>query len=183
MFDQRSELGGKDDLIWQDRVVEGFDPETVAGEHQRAGRRVPDREGEHALQVIKRSEATVLVPVYDHFGIRACRERMAARGEVCPELAVVVDLAVEDDPDAPPFARHRLVAGREIDDLEPSHGESRGPLDEDAFVVGPAVGKPLVHPLEHGGVGPPVGACQDIADDAAHGGQPVRSTPTVSRTW
>src|SRR2546426_8446374 len=108
---------------------------------------------------------------------------MAARGECPLELRVVVDLAVIDDPDAPRLARHRLVTGREIDDLEPSHGEPRGPLDEDALVVRPAVGEPLVHACEHGGSRRPIGPGEDIAAHSAHAAQSVRSTPTVSRTW
>ena len=94
---------------------------------------------------------------------------MAAGGVGFPELTVVVDLAIEDGPDAPVFASHGLVSGREIDDLEPSHGEARRALDEHAFVVGPAVRDPVVHPLEYRGVRRPVGPGQDVADDAAHG--------------
>src|SRR3989442_396381 len=109
--------------------------------------------------------------------------RVPAWGEGLAELVLVVDLAVIDDQEARRLARHRLVTGREIDDLEPSHGEPRGPLDEDALVVRPAVGEPLVHACEHGGIRRPIGAGEDIADDAAHDAQSVRSTPTVSRTW
>src|SRR2546426_10154991 len=136
-----------------------------------------------ACKVAERREPALLVRVHAPRGIRTGGERMAASGEVLSEFVVVVVLAVIDDPGAPRLARHRLVTGREIDDLEPSHGEPRGPLDEDALVVRPAVGEPLVHACEHGGIRRPIGAGEDIADDAAHDAQSVRSTPTVSRTW
>ena len=54
-----------------------------------------------------------------HFGVAAGREALAARFERPPQLAVVVDLAVEHDLVAAVGRRHRLRAGRTgIDDRQ-----------------------------------------------------------------
>jgi hypothetical protein len=59
--------------------------------------------------------------VHDDLRVGSRLEGVAARGELCGQLTVVVDLAVEDRPDASMLTGHRLVAGCEVDDLEPPH--------------------------------------------------------------
>ena len=52
------------------------------------------------------------------------RKRWPARLELGPQRGVVVDLAVEDDPDRPVLVGHRLVAGgREVDDRQAAMAE------------------------------------------------------------
>ena len=182
VLDQGPELRREDELVGQHRVVEGLDPQAVARQDERARGLVPGGEGEHALEVRDGLDATVLEAVDDDLGVRARREGVPAGGEDPGELAVVVDLAVEDDPDPAVLARHRLVAGREVDDLEPAHREPRGPVHEEALVVGPAVGEPVVHAPQDGGVRAPVGAREDVPDDPAHGRYGSSSGPAVSRT-
>ncbi len=48
---------------------------------------------------------------------------VAARLQPRPQRGVVVDLAVEDDPDRAVLVRHRLVAARHVDDGQPAVGE------------------------------------------------------------
>src|SRR6266850_2129790 len=55
---------------------------------------------------------------------------MACRFELGAQLAEVVDLAVEHDPDGTVLVVDRLMAGREIDDAQAPHAE------RDALVVG-----------------------------------------------
>src|SRR5262249_54397954 len=64
---------------------------------------------------------------------------MAPRLEGLGQPAEVVDFAVEDDADRAALVGDRLLAGGEIDDLQPAVTESNGPVDEVAFLVGPAV--------------------------------------------
>ena len=47
-------------------------------------------------------------------------EPVAAGLEIAPQVAVVVDLAVEDDPDRLVFVGHRLLAAGPVDDGQPA---------------------------------------------------------------
>jgi hypothetical protein len=51
-------------------------------------------------------------------------EDMAGGGQLRPQLAVVVELAVDDRDDVARLVRHRLVARLEVDDRQPAHREA-----------------------------------------------------------
>ena len=57
---------------------------------------------------------------------------MARRLELAADLRVIVDFAVEDDPDRSVFVRERLVPGGEIHDAQPAMAEARMVVDKDA---------------------------------------------------
>src|SRR2546425_2996161 len=77
--------------------VQRLDAEAVAGQEQRSRGRVPDREREHATQPLHALRAVLLVEMQDRLGVALSGERMSPRDQHAPELAEVVDLAVEDD--------------------------------------------------------------------------------------
>jgi len=52
-------------------------------------------EGKDAVQSVEHCQAGALVEVQQHFRIRLAGEAMSGRRELCAQLAVVVDLAVE----------------------------------------------------------------------------------------
>src|SRR5262245_65989854 len=81
--------------------------------------------------------AVLLVGVNDHLGIGTGRESMASRLEGLGQPAEVVDFAIEDDADRAALVGDRLLAGGEIDDLEPAVNESNGSVAEVALLVGP----------------------------------------------
>ena len=78
---------------------------------QRTRSRVPDRQTEHPAQARDRLLTPLLVSVDDDFGIGGRIETMPRRFELAPELAIVVDFAVEDDPHGAILVVDRLVAG------------------------------------------------------------------------
>src|SRR6185369_6305777 len=96
------------------------------------------------------------------------REGVATPGELGRQLPIVVDFAVEDRPDAAVLAAHRLMARRQIDDLEPAHRERGRALEEESLVVRTSVREPIVHPLQDSRIRSTVAAGEDVADDAAH---------------
>ena len=104
-------------------VVERLDAQAVAREQELPLPRVPEREGEHAAQPLDAARPELLVEVHDDLGVGRRREAVAARHELAPQLAVVVDLAVEDDPDRAVLVGDRLLAGLEVDDGQPAHAE------------------------------------------------------------
>ena len=86
--------------------------------------------------------AALFVEVDDDFGVGVRAEDVAARDQVASQLAVVVDLAVEDELDRAVLVGHRLVrGGAEVDDAQPAEAEPGAPVGrhERSRVVGPAV--------------------------------------------
>jgi len=123
-------------------------------------------EGEHAPQAGDRPLAVLLVGVQDRLGVRVGGEGVAARHELGAQLAVVVDLAVEDDRHRSILVEDRLPSPREVDDAESPHPQADPPLDVEPLRVGAAVDYSLAHAVEQLGLDR-----ADIADhdtDSAH---------------
>jgi O-antigen ligase len=90
-----------------------------------------------------------------------------ARLELLPQLAKVVDLPVEDEPQRAVLVRHGLARRlAEIDDRKASVAERNGPIDVKAFPIRPTVGQPLRHGL--GRVPRHRRVAREIAADATH---------------
>src|SRR6266567_6102718 len=81
----------------------------------------------------------------DCFGITPGAIAMATVLQILPQLLMVIDFTVKNDPDAFIFIAHRLVAGLDVNDAEAAHGQSDILLDKEAIVVRTAVDDPLVH--------------------------------------
>ena len=73
--------------------------------------------------------------------------RWPLRLELGPQLEVVEDLPVEDDPQRAVFVGHGLLAGGEVDDRQPRVTEGRLPVAEDAEFVRPPIADGADHPL------------------------------------
>src|SRR2546425_1124360 len=147
-------------------VVQRFLAEPIAGEQQPAPPGVPEREREHAAQVLDAEVTVTLVGGQDHLGVARRGERPARRGEPGAKLAEVVDLAVEDDVELAVGARHRLTTGDEIDDGKPCHAEP----DARTIVADPrplVVGAAMLQRPQHGRERAR-GNAADVAGDAAH---------------
>ena len=71
---------------------------------------------------------------------------VAVRLELPADVGVVVDLAVEDHPDAAVLVRQRLLAGAEIDDAQAAMGERGVRVAVQPGFVGAAMGDDVAHP-------------------------------------
>jgi hypothetical protein len=89
--------------------------------------------------------AIFLIQVNDGFGIALRAVLVTTRSHLLPELGVVVDFAVEDDPDGFVLIADWLVTGRKIDDAQPAHAKPNRPVDIEPIVIGPAVGHGGAH--------------------------------------
>ena len=127
---KRPQLGRERELAVYLPVVERLDPVAVSGEDEPALRPVPERDGKHAAQALRKIEPVLLVEVDEHLGVAMSREGVPGPLEVMPELAVVVELAVLDDLDAAVLVADRLVTGLEVDDRETPRGEADAAVDE-----------------------------------------------------
>ena len=103
--------------------MQRLDAERVAGEHRPLA--VDDRERVHPAQVLDAAPAVLLVGPQHHLGIARGVEAVSARAENRPELAVVVDLAIEYQSRTAARADQRLIAGGEVDDPQAGGAEVR----------------------------------------------------------
>ena len=102
----------------------------------------------------------------DDLGVGLRPEHVPFALQLGTQLAVVVDLAVEDDADLTRLVVDGLNAGREIDDAEPRRAEVIAPARMVPGAIGAAVPQRGGHSLNVlGTVSNP-----DRAGDAAHGG-------------
>ena len=123
------------------------------------------------MQPLDAARAFLLVQVDDRLGVRLRPVHVALRLELGAELAVVVDLAAEGQPDRSVLVRHRLMpGGREVDDREAAVPEGDALLGEvpRAAVVGPAVMDALAHGRHELLVDREVVAGPEEPADAAH---------------
>ena len=81
-FQQRLDLGGKDQAAVRSVVVDRLDPEPVARDQDAVAAHVVQRERKHAAQMIDTGVTVVLVQMHDDFGIGIGAEAMAARFEL-----------------------------------------------------------------------------------------------------
>ena len=149
--EQRAQLGAEPDTIGSRPVRERLDAEAVAGDEQSLAGRIPDREGEHAAQVLHDVVAVLLVAVDDRLGIGARPELVATVLQGITHRVVVVDLAIEDDLDRAVLVSDGLVTAPDVDDREPSHSEAHTGCDVGAPVIRPPVCDRVAHRLHRGG--------------------------------
>ena len=125
---QGADLGGEVERGVPTRPVHRLDAETVP--RQEKPRRVRPTsiehdEAEHAAQMRHDVRPPLLVAVKNRLGVGVRFEDVPAFPQLVTELAEVVDLAVEADPEPAPGRAHRHTpARREIDDRQPSRAEN-----------------------------------------------------------
>src|SRR5216683_289008 len=145
-------------------VVEGLDPDTVAGQDQYAAPDIPDRKGEHAVEVAEEAVAPLFIGVQHALGVGVRRHRVAEPDQLRSKLGVVVDLPVEDDPQRAVLIADRLVAAGEVDDRQPPATERDALANARSFVVGPSMRDARAHPVEHFRNGPGIGRAGETAN-------------------
>jgi hypothetical protein len=129
--------------------IQRLDPQPVAHDEQRPLRSVPQREREHAAQVVDERRALFLVHVEQHLAVRVAPHAVAAGLELGPALDHVVDLAVVREHQRAVLVRHRVVAGgRQVDDRKPPLREPDGPFDPHSRIVRTAMRQQVVHAFE-----------------------------------
>ena len=163
-----------------------------------AGRAVPNGEGEHAAQAVEHGLAPGQVAHEQNFGIGIGGEFPAVGGKLGAQVAVVVDLAVEDDRIGPARRRaagvgagrargraggrgdfgrpgagradHGLAAAFEVDQGEAAMPQRNAVGHVEPLAVGPAMRHDRAHGRKDGFV--PL-ACIGESADAAHGSGPL----------
>ena len=162
VLEQRLQLRREHEPIAIDRVMQRLDAHAVTREEYLTSALVKHRARELPVQSLDHLLAPLLVAVHEHLGVGLGREEVARRGQLLPQLEVVVDLAVLHHPDRRILVVHRLVAAREVDDREPAHAQRHAAGLYHSLVVRSAVDHRATHPPDE-----LTAACRVPARDAA----------------
>jgi hypothetical protein len=106
--------------------------------------------------------------VNDGFGVAIGAVLMAALNQRLAQRAMIVNFAVEDDPEGAIFVRDRLMPGFEVDDAKAAHADSRAAVGVEAVVVGAAMRHDVAHLAESRSIGPRARFKFENTGDAAH---------------
>jgi hypothetical protein len=149
-------------------IVQRLYTEAVARQKETLPVSVPDRKGEHSAQVVYAIRPEFFVQMNDGFGVGLRVKGMPPPLEVSAKVAVVVDLAVVDDPHRAVLVVDRLAAAGDVDDAEPRHPQAGSSFQPRSRVVRAPVIDGLAHSLERFGGGGPFGVTIDYAGDSTH---------------
>ena len=124
---QRFQFTGEQQAVASGRrfpaVHQGLLAQAIAGQQQALIALAPDCKSEHSPQSLDTTGTELLIQVDNDFGIGPGAERMSAGSELRLEFAVVVDLAIENNPHRTVFIRQGLVAPSKIDDRQPTEAK------------------------------------------------------------
>lgn len=84
---------------------------------------------------------------------------MAAADQTGPDLFIIIDLAIEDNPYRLILVMDRLVAALTIDDGKTPHAEADPLIRKDPLVIGAAVGKGIAHFFHKRRITAPCNSC------------------------
>src|SRR5207249_11444963 len=97
-------------------VEQGFDPQPGASQEEDLSVAVPEREREHAAQMLDASLAVILVQMHQDFGIAFCLKPVPLRDESMTQFLEIVDLSVHHDADRSALVPDRLASPSHIND-------------------------------------------------------------------
>src|SRR5260370_38103383 len=106
---------------------------------------------------------------------------MPLRQKFRRELAVVIDLTIEDDPEGSVFVGQRLVAGLQVDDAQTTHPDAETAVRVKPAAIRPATGQHLSHSEQALTVRWPRPVAAEDAEDAAHVSRSAPSRGSESR--
>src|ERR1700692_689870 len=98
MSEDGFDFGAEEQQIAVKSIVERLYPQPIASQEQDPFGAVPDREGKHSAQMFDALPPIFLVEMNDSFGVAPSSILMAAGLEILAQSLVVIDFAIEDDP-------------------------------------------------------------------------------------
>ena len=109
---------------------------------------IPEPDGKHTAQLVDEIKPLLLVKVDQDLGVRVRLELVPPAEELLSQFTIVVDLAVERDPDGPGLVGKGLATGREPYNAQTAVPESDPRLDMRTIFVGPTVDQQAFHHLD-----------------------------------
>ena len=122
--EQGFHLRAEDQMLAGHGKEHRLDAETVPHQNDTLLPRVVQGDGEHPVQEGRELLAMLLPEMGDDLTIRRCREAVPLGLESTSQLAIVVDLPIEDQTDRPVFVEQRLVSTGQVDDGKSAHAEA-----------------------------------------------------------
>jgi hypothetical protein len=113
------------------------------------------------------------VQMDDSLCIALCAITVAARFEIFSQILVVINFAVEDDPDVSVFIAQGLMSGLNVNDAEAAHRQPDVLFDKEAIIVRAAVDDLLVHSGEQVTIYMPGPLGMKDTADSTHGYTPI----------
>src|SRR5712692_1246286 len=150
--DQCFDLRGKSEGLRASSVIERLDAQPISRRKQPPCPPVPNGKGEHAVKMPGALSSPLLVRMDDDLRIGVGPERVAGRAEMTRQLLIVVDAAVEGDPDAAVFVGERLPPAFRIDDRQTPMPEPNRAVKIHAFTVRAPMRKDPRHRLKPRGL-------------------------------
>ena len=92
--------------------------------------------------------AKLIVGVDDCFGVAVCIEGVTEFFEFVADLAVVVNLAVENYPGSAVLIVNRLLPALQVDYRQAAHTKADRSINVEAIVIRPAMPDGSAHPAE-----------------------------------
>src|ERR1700720_137966 len=133
-------------------IIEWLDPHAIACEHEPTALPIPEGNSKVAFDLVNEIKPAFFIEMKQRFTVSARRIAMAALFQPAPQIFVVVDLAIENQPDVAARATlHRLIAGWwQVDDRKAAETEPQPVAVENPHtdVVRTAVRHRIAHPLD-----------------------------------
>jgi len=158
-------------------VEKGTLAEAIAREDEDACFAIVERESETAVEAGKATLAPEGPRLEQDLGVGARSEHAPPCLELCPQLQVVVDLAVVAEPVALALVAHRLGAESRVDHAQPRRADGAAVVYEAAGGVRTAMGDGSQHAGQNAVEGAAFRLRGNEADDAAHGGETLVIDP------
>ena len=118
VLQDRLEFRPEVDIVAAPVVVQRLDAHAVADQHQPPFRFPPQRHREHSAESFEASRVPLLEPAKHGLGIAVGPEPVPQRLQLGPHLSMIVDFTVERNYGVAVLADERLIAAREVDDLQ-----------------------------------------------------------------
>src|SRR5512136_1441938 len=115
MGKHRLDFRSEQQTLRRQLVVQRLDAQAVARDEERSCVAIPDGKGEHAAQMLHTVRAVLLEKVNDGLGIAMRAVAVAARDELLAQGKMVINFAVEYDPERAVFVRNRLMSAGNVD--------------------------------------------------------------------
>ena len=187
VFEQGLELRGEHQPApGRQGEEQGLDAHPVPGQEQRLRLRLPDGEGEDAVEPLHAVLAPLQIGFQQHLGVRVAGKAPARRRQLPPQVLRVVELSVVYQCTGPvlPAGRHGLAAVHRVNDAQPRVGQLRVGGEKQPLLVRPPPPQGRLH-LHNGlRLRPKVLGIFDLPGNAAHGEHLLQNagepTPSVS---